>query len=280
MSQLGNYSDILEIIDIINQNGVGQPFEGLIRKLDKEIGQRPKFADIDDMIVTSCDTADDMPGQVTPPDDKAEPRTLQASPESMFMYGFLKERKTDEKPKSTNPSPKASRIKNLVGKIEKISTFFEAKKNQILTEKFTKSEVIFSKLLQKKMGENFRKLVNELKHQSLDQLRRKVVKPNYATMIKFAKTNLPEGMNKTERLLLRSVRRNILQEIRSYVVCLKVRESCLRIMKQAVMSSLRANAIESIESRRRDRVMSFIVRLDTYLVLLKYQSFFNIKSYR
>ena len=50
------------------------------------------------------------------------------------------------------------------------------------------------KLYGKKMRAVFSHLVIELKHQSQDQLCRKTVRPNYATKIRFTKTNLPTAI--------------------------------------------------------------------------------------
>ena len=53
---------------------------------------------------------------------------------------------------------------------------------------------VVMKLYGKKMRAVFSHLVIELKHQSQDQLCRKTVRPNYATKIRFTKTNLPTAI--------------------------------------------------------------------------------------
>jgi hypothetical protein len=200
----------MEIIDIVNRGTCQQPFEPVIRKINRHIGQRSRFVFKEGKIV-----------------EEEEPERPTAS---VTDYGWQKlagarsgsTTASEYLASETAASNKQTRINSVAEKLNGLAEMFREKRERALSLKFEALEGLLDKLTQQRFEECFKKLVKELSYQKLDLLSKKAIKPNYATMMKFMKSNLAEGIEKTEDLLSKFAKKRVVEELKTEFIASKM----------------------------------------------------------
>lgn len=256
----------MEIIEIVNRDAYQQPFEPIIRKIKRHIGQRSRFVFRDGKIVEESEqervttSAIDI-GWAKPflgrPGGSTTASEFQASEVAL-----------------TN---KQTRINTVAEKLNELTELFREKRERAITLKFESLENLITRLNQQRLEDSFKKLVKELSLQRLDLLSRKAIKPNYATTIKFMKSNLGTGMEKTEQLLNKFAKKRFLEELKAEVLAEKMDKIRSQIVLNACFSRLKQSAREAAEQKEAEKVLQFMIKLDTYSLLLKFNAFYNLR---
>jgi len=263
-----NYDDVMEIVDIINRDPCEDVFNPLIRKLNRQIGQRSRFVYRDGKIVEDTEA-----GRQTAEIVESEWDYLSNNGPQKVMTSTS----TGIISPDSSILNKQTRLSNVADKLNELTDFVKNKKSRQLSQKLERLEVIIERASQQVYRESFSKLVRELSDQRLDQVSRKVVKANYATMLKFMKMNLGDAIEKTDELIIKYARQASFYEIKSLFYEDRMTEIKSSIMKKSCFETLRINAETARLEKIQEKTTQFMIKLDTYLLLLKFNAFFNIR---
>ena len=259
-----NYSEVMDIVDLVNRSTFHKPFEPIIRKLDRQIGRRARFV-FQDGVLVEQDSSRPTP-EIT--DTDWWPRSPHSRPISPDV--------SEIRPLG-NKSSKQSRISSIADKLAELTSALQEKRRTAVVSKFTALESLIEKINNSKLQDSFRKLVKELSHQKTELLLRKAVKPNYATVRRFMQANLPDAIEKTEILALRLAKQSAFSIIRAEACFNKMEEVRHKLNVKAGFELLRVNWEEQKKARQSEKVLSFMMKLDTYLLLLKFNAFYNLR---
>jgi len=185
-----------------------------------------------------------------------------------------------EAPLLRSTSPKDERVANILTQIQDLTEIYQAKRNYFINERMVDLDRVLRKIYKRKLKANFEKIVHELAFQPLEALSRKKVRANYATMIKFAQLNYPKALSLCSSLLEKSILRNAIADIRFHTIGTKFEAKRQRIHLKGAFKKLAENAQAAKKERTSKKVTDFFVRLDTFLLLLEYNSFFHLRSYK
>lgn len=253
----------MEIVDLVNCDTFTKPFDPIIRKIDRQIGRRAKFVFLNGKIVEQ----DSSRPTLTATDSDWWPH----SQYSRQISGYISEIQQIE------TSKKQSRIISIADKLNELTNNLQEKRKQAVCQKFSSLEILIERILAEKLKYAFQKLVIELSHQGTDLLARRAIKPNYASVIRYLKADFTAAAEKIEAL--------ITMMSKKAAFCLIKIESCSQALEvasrrrqlQTVFESLKKNRENEIRARQADKVMSFVMKLDTYLLLLKFNAFYSLK---
>lgn len=255
----------MDIVDLVNYDSFQKPFEPIIRKIDRQIGRRPRFV-FQNGVIVEQDTSRPTP-EMTETDFWQKPHYSRPMSPNLSDLPTL----------DHNPN-KQNRIISIADKLSELTSTLQEKRRAAVSHKFEALEDLIERINAAKLKESLKKLIKELSHQEADLLIRKSLKPNYATMRRYLQSNFPAAIQKTEALAIRMAKQAAFSNIKA--------ESCFRLMEvtrcklklQGAFASLLKNREEEKKSRESEKVLSFVMKLDTYLLLLKFNAFYSLKA--
>ena len=254
----------MEIVEIVNRERDADGFDPLIRKLNRQIDQRSRFVMRDGKLVEEIDnerqTVDLVESEWQTPVGQ---RMLSGNVSTMLS------------PESSIIN-KQTRISNVADKLNELTDFVKNRRARQLVQKFESLENLLDKLGQQKYKDSFTKLLRELSEQRMELVSRKAVKPNYATMIKFLNMNLRDAIDKSDILIMKLARRSAFEEMKASLYEDRIVDIKSAIVTRSCFERLKSNADQAKTERLQDKTTQFMIKLDTYLLLLKFNAFFKI----
>lgn len=258
-----NYSDVMDIVDLVNRDSFNKPFEPIIRKLDRQIDKRSRFVFQDGLLVEQ--------ETIRPTPLTTESDWWPRSRHSRNHSPILVESRLHEAP------TKQDRIITLADKLGELTTAIQERRKTALANKFTTLQSLCDRINDTRLKETFRKLVKELSHQPADLLIRKAIKPNYATVRRYLQANLPASIEKSETMINKFSLAAALEDIRVVSVGKKLAVVRRKLALQSALDSFKQNLNEAKTAKQKEKMLAFLMKLDTYLLLLKFNSFYSIK---
>ena len=254
----------MDIVDLVNNDSFQKPFEPIIRKIERQIGRRPRFIFQDGLIVEQ-ETCGPSP-EITETDFWQKPH-----------YSIPMSPNLSELPPVDHHPNKQNRIISIADRLSELTTALQEKRRSAISHKFEALEELIERINAAKLKDSLKKLVKELSHQKVDLLVRKALKPNYATMRRYLQANLPAAIEKTELLAVRMAKHAAFSNIKAES-CFQLMETARRrLMLQGAFNGLFKNREAEKKGRDAEKVLSFVMKLDTYLLLLKFNAFYCLK---
>lgn len=301
---------MVDIIKIVNTKDLGAPFGGVMRKLDSQISNRSRFQLIQEQLqfsVSKRNSAGKHEIEVarTPPPDP-EPLQLEEHNEEVFLAspqtellssGAVPDPSSVERPTvaskihlqkevalpRTKPchrycpsSDKEIRIEGIKSKMDELADMLAMRRTNLIKAKWNKALDHLNNLKLKDLYNHFKKLRTELSDQPVDQLSSKRLKANYFTTMKFLKSSVPTAVDKCSALIDKFIILNAFEDIKSEAVCKVMKEKSIAIILQVNFKRLKDHTEEQKRKRTEDKLLMFLMKLDTALLLFKYNSFFKI----
>jgi hypothetical protein len=255
-------------MELVSSNAYSQPFYGILKKLDRKITTskpRPAVRDSSAKKDESESTPKHRAGNVSPAAPSPSPQTDKSK--------FLVTRAAEKVLQHNANSPKEQRILSIKEKIDDLTEFFEVKRLQIVTDKVSRFATRLQQAFYTKKKEYFEALEYELR----DDFDTRNKKRTYAKRMRLFKQHLPSFLPTVSKAIEASSMKNAFEEIRISAVCRSFAETRRLVKLLHAFKSLAANRSQAVEKRQKERTVSFIMKLDTYLILLKYHAFFCLK---
>lgn len=249
---------MVEIIEIVNREASQNTFDPIIRKLDRQIGQRSRLVYKDGRIVEEIITTSNTEGD-----------WMKTGMRSMVSN-------TNTQPVENSQDVKQSRITVVAEKLNDITNFVKERRKRLIEQKFESLELLLDKLSQQRMTSTFSKLAYELSHQDASKLARKTVKPNYATTMRFMKSNMSAAIAKTESLILHYVQQQAFDDIRLSVTLHKMAAIKREIVLNGCFERLKINVENVKAAKNAEKTTMFMIKLDAFSLLLKYSAFYSM----
>lgn len=255
----------MDIVDIVNRDTFQKPFEPIIRKLDRQIDKRARFVFQNGILIDQ-----ETMGRPTPLTTQSDwvpkaSHSRNVSPPNLSEFPSLE------------PTSKQERITNLADRLSGLTTALQEKRKNAVISKFEGLQNLVQRINSARLADSFRKLVKELALQTADQLSRKGVKPNYATVRRYLSANLPKAIEQAEVLARRLAKKAVFEVIQTEAASKVMLQTRQRLALQGAFRALMANRDEEKSNRQKEKVVSFLMKLDTYLLLLKFNAFYSLK---
>lgn len=171
---------------------------------------------------------------------------------------------------------KESRLNTLRSKMDEIAGTLAAKRNLTVKDRLGRvSHMLEAKFKVLKTGA-IKTLIVELSKQSTQELYDRRVLPNYGTLQQLLKRQTPTGLSKTEGLLRKHIAKNAVTTLRERAATKQLSGLVRKRTLSVCLSALKQSAAEGKNAKTKDKLLSFLLKLDTYLLLLKYNSFFDL----
>jgi hypothetical protein len=179
---------------------------------------------------------------------------------------------------SSTDFTKQSRINSLKHRMDEIADALSLKRTQTVKERFRRMCVYLETKFRAVKTEVFGVFHTELCVQSPQDLLSGRRDANYSTRLSYRKRQLTAKLCRGEQLLSRQLQREWFQRLRANVVMGKLQSSQRRRMLSAVLQHVRQAAAVSKQHQTREKVFAMLVKLDTFVLLLKYNSFFALMA--
>lgn len=258
-------------MELVSSNAYSQPFYGVLKKLDRKISaSKPRLTLRDAHSPLLPDT------EFTPKHRTGDvsPAAPSPSPSPLTEKSKLQAAKSGEKgAQQSAASPKEQRILSIKEKIDGLTEFFEVKRQQIAADKIGR----FASRLQQRFDRKMREYFDTLEYELRDDFDTRHKKRNYAKRMRTYKQHLPAFLSAVRSALDASRKSSGFEEIRVSAVCRSFAETRRQVKLLHAFKSLASNRVQAAEKRQKERAVSFIMKLDTYLILLKYHAFFSLK---
>ena len=163
---------------------------------------------------------------------------------------------------------KESRLNTLRTKMDEIAGSLAAKRNLTIKDRIGR----VSHMLEAKT------LIVELATQSTQDLYDRRVLPNYGTLQQLLKRQTPAALTKAEHLLRKHIAKNAITTLRERAAAKHLSRLARSRLLSSCLSALKQSAAEHKHTKTKDKLTAFLLKLDTYLLLLKYNSFFDLMA--
>ena len=173
---------------------------------------------------------------------------------------------------------KESRLNTLRTKMDEIAGSLAAKRNLTIKDRIGRvSHMLEAKFKVLKTGA-IKTLIVELAKQSTQDLYDRRVLPNYGTLQQLLKRQTPAALTKAEHLLRKHIAKNAITTLRERAAAKHLSRLARSRLLSSCLSALKQSAAEHKHTKTKDKLTEFLLKLDTYLLLLKYNSFFDLMA--
>jgi len=286
--------EIAEIVRIVNTKPNFTPFSGIIHKLEKQISLRAKLQASTKLTISNSQfqTFEILPRQQT---EEQEIHRSEVPKKADFQSPSKDSAIRELSPSSPNlavsevvtspvtarqlASPRDARVENLLNDMENLTHIFEMKRQRFVKEQIGHFVANLHKVCQRRLNSYFTKLTQELSHQPLEAISKKKVKPNYATVIKYLKLKLPEAIESSEKCITKAILRQAFSSLKEEGITKILHQNNTIRLKRGVIKRLALNVKSEKQARLEDKLTQFFLRLDTYLIILKFSAFDAITNF-
>ncbi len=249
-------------MELVSSDAYSQPFYGILKKLDRKIvASKPRLTIREALAPQAADpdrTPKHKPGRVSPATPSPAPQSDEPRPQPGQQLAA---------------TPKQQRILQLKETIDGLSEFFEAKRQRIVSEKVSRFATRVQQRFDRKMREYFDVLEFELR----EDLDTRTKKRNYARRLRGYKQHLPAFVAAVQRALQATSKARALEELRAVWLCRRFSDTARLVRLLHAFKALCENRRQASEKRQKERAVAFLLKLDTYRILLKYHAFFCLK---
>ena len=307
----GKLEDLKEIKQIIANPGFGIPFNRVLRKIDREINTRGKWMKLTErtsdvsgnfgktdyieygiksnlqsphpeVVLPEFPSHSEQPESLTKlnlPRDSVSP-TLRRTVDSKFSFErhplLVSSQIKQNETRSSTDLTKQTRMTLLKTKMDEIADTLAIKRTNAIKDRLGRACRIVESKFQLLKSTSLSTLQAECSQQSTDDLCLKRVQPNYATILRLVKAKFPAAAAKAEYLLKKYTTKNALHTVREHTVTAELRTRSRVRQLRHTFSCLSAAAAAGRSQRTKDRVTNFVIKLDTFVLLLKYNAFFAV----
>lgn len=242
-------------MDIINTDLSGSriPFDSVLRKLNRRINTgRVKVRDTASALLNINES---NLGEIA--------QSIEKGTENI---DFSEDKKRTNSPENQ----KQKRILSIIGKVQSISQHYGERKQRIVADRVTKLSILLQNKLNESRHQVFQDFIYEI---SIDCRNRN----NYVSRMKSLKQHTPKVVVILEKIIQKIEVQDAFSELRATSIISRFEETKRLLALLSGFKGLTENAKKEKETKLQSKLMGFMMKLDTYVILLKYNSFFTIK---